>query len=129
MQFFYNIKSFLHYFPLYKGIIDMPENVFIESGRPKAVDGEERVSVVITSSGDQIPVDGVFFLRDSIALNNLLPGLETTEGHIAVDRSMATDLPGVFAAGDCTGTPYQYTKAVGEGNVAAHSMISYLAEK
>ncbi|MBR3396761.1 MAG: NAD(P)/FAD-dependent oxidoreductase [Lachnospiraceae bacterium] len=129
VKYLAELASAVHYFPLYKGIIDMPENVFIESGRPKAVDGEERVSVVITSSGDQIPVDGVFFLRDSIALNNLLPGLETTEGHIAVDRSMATNLPGVFAAGDCTGTPYQYTKAVGEGNVAAHSMISYLAEK
>ena len=129
VKYLAELAAAVHYFPLYKGIIDMPENVFIESDRPKAVDGEERVSAVITSSGAQIPVDGVFFLRDSIALNNLLPGLETTDGHIAVDRTMATNLPGVYAAGDCTGTPYQYTKAVGEGNVAAHSMISYLAEK
>mgnify|MGYP002232580471 CR=1 FL=1 len=33
-----------------------------------------------------------------------------------------------FAAGDCTGRPYQYTKAVGEGNVAAHSCIQYLSK-
>ncbi len=46
-----------------------------------------------------------------------------------VDRQMATNLPGCFAAGDCTGSPYQYTKAVGEGNVAAHSAISFLASQ
>ena len=41
---------------------------------------------------------------------------------------MATNLPGCYAVGDCTGRPYQYTKAAGEGNVAAHSVVSYLAE-
>ena len=40
---------------------------------------------------------------------------------------MATNLPGGFAAGDCTGRPYQYVKAAGEGNVAAHSIVEYLA--
>ena len=46
-----------------------------------------------------------------------------------MNRAMETNLPGVYAAGDCTGRPYQYTKAVGEGNVAAHSMLEYLAEQ
>ena len=32
----------------------------------------------------------------------------------------------IFAAGDITGTPYQYIKAAGEGNVAALSAVSYL---
>ena len=79
------------------------------------------------NNGESLPVDGVFCLRESIALNTLLPGLATEGGHIAVDRAMATNLDGVFAAGDCTGRPYQYAKAVGEGNTAAHSLIEYLA--
>jgi len=127
VRYLAELAAKVHYFPLYKGEINMPENVITESGRPKEIAGEERVSSVITSSGAAVPADGVFFLRDSIALNSLLPGLETIDGHIAVDRQMATNLPGVFAAGDCTGSPYQYTKAVGEGNVAAHSIIAYLA--
>ena len=45
---------------------------------------------------------------------------------MAVDRRMATNLPGCFAAGDVTGTPYQYIKSAGEGNVAALSAVSYL---
>jgi thioredoxin reductase (NADPH) len=46
--------------------------------------------------------------------------------HIAVDRKMATNLVGCFACGDVVGTPYQYIKAAGEGNVAALSAVRYL---
>ena len=49
------------------------------------------------------------------------------EGHVVVDRKMRTNLEGCFACGDITGTPYQYIKAAGEGNVAALSAVSYLA--
>ena len=35
-------------------------------------------------------------------------------------------VPGVFAAGDCTGKPLQLAKAVGEGNVAALSACEYI---
>ena len=35
-------------------------------------------------------------------LADLLPDLALKDGYIAVDRNMATNLPGVFAAGDCT---------------------------
>lgn len=94
---------------------------------PAAIEGEKRVEAVRCADGSVYPVDGVFCLRESVALSTVLPGLAAEGGHIAVDRSMATNLPGVFAAGDCTGRPYQYTKAVGEGNVAAHSILEYLA--
>ena len=57
-----------------------------------------------------------------------MPGLAYTQGGIAVDRQMATNVPGVFAAGDCTGKPFQLAKAAGEGNVAALSACDYLAK-
>ena len=47
---------------------------------------------------------------------------------MTVDRSMATNLPGVFAAGDCTGGPLQISKAVGEGLVAGQKAAVYVAE-
>ncbi len=42
---------------------------------------------------------------------------------------MKTNIEGCFAAGDCTGRPYQYMKAAGEGNVAALSAVAYLDSK
>jgi thioredoxin reductase (NADPH) len=61
-----------------------------------------------------------------VAPSQLAPGLALEEGHIQVDRHMKTNLPGVFAAGDCTGQPLQLSKAVGEGQMAAHSAMEYL---
>ena len=57
----------------------------------------------------------------------LLRGLAVEGSDIVVNRHMATNKPGCFAAGDCAGRPYQLAKAVGEGNVAAHSIAAYLA--
>ena len=57
----------------------------------------------------------------------VLAELIIKDGHVVVDRQMQTNVAGLFAAGDCTGKPYQYAKAVGEGNVAAHSVGAYLA--
>lgn len=107
--------------------VDMP-NVRLMDGVPAAIQGEARVEAVRCADGAVYPVDGVFCLRESVALGTLLPGLASEGAHIVVDRNMATNLPGVYAAGDCTGRPYQYAKAVGEGNVAAHSMLEYLDE-
>ena len=46
-----------------------------------------------------------------------------------VDRAMQTNLPGLFAAGDITGLPYQFIKSAGEGNIAAISAAMYLDAK
>ena len=91
--------------------------------------GEQRVTAV-EAEGREFPVDGVFILRSTIAPSSFLNGIELDEySHIKVDRSMKTSIPGVFAAGDCTGKPYQIAKAVGEGNVAALSACEYLDKK
>jgi thioredoxin reductase (NADPH) len=73
--------------------------------------------------------DGVFVLREAVSPGQLVPGLETEGAHVRVNRKMETNLPGVFACGDITGTPYQYVKAAGEGNVAAISAAGYLEQK
>ena len=116
----------VYFFPYYKDPGFIADNVLSPDARPVAVTGDERVEGLRLNNGSDLAVDGLFCLRDAIALDTLLPGLTTENGHIAVDRRMAASLPGVFAAGDCTGRPYQYAKSVGEGNVAAHSAIEYL---
>jgi len=59
----------------------------------------------------------------------LIPGLQIKEGSIVINRMMETNIAGVFAAGDCTGKPYQIGKAVGEGLTAALSAVRYLDKK
>ena len=118
----------VYFLPSYKDPGFIAENVETVTARAAAIEGDKKPFTVKLTGGESLTADGVFFLRDSISLATLLPGLKTEDGHIAVDRSMATNLKGVYAAGDCTGRPYQYTKAVGEGNVAAHSVIEYLSE-
>lgn len=129
VKYLADLAETVYYFPNYKGNGTLPENVKIMEDKAKAIVGEKRVSGVVLQSGDTLTVDGVFCLRDSVSLATLLPKIAVDGGRIVVDRTMATNLPGVFAAGDCTGRPYQYTKAVGEGNVAAHSVIEYLAQQ
>jgi len=89
-------------------------------GKVAAVLGEDRVTGV-TVGGEDHPLDGLFILREVMALATLLPGLDHDGPFIRVDRQMRTNVAGVFAAGDCTGLPLQIAKAVGEGCVAALS--------
>lgn len=94
--------------------------IVISGQKPEAILGESAVSG-LKAGGEELPFDGVFIFREAAALSTLLPGLEMDGAFIRVDRRMQTSLPGVFAAGDCTGLPLQVAKAVGEGCVAAIS--------
>ena len=128
VEYLADLAAKVTYFPLFSDSQVKKENVTISKDFPVEVNGIDRVTGLTLKSGETVSVDGIFCLRNAIAPSKLIPGLEIENGHIVVDRAQKTNLPGCFAAGDCTGRPYQYTKAVGEGNVAAHSCISYLAE-
>lgn len=98
---------------------DRPRNCSITGG--KTVEA-------VTCDGETVPVAGVFLLRPTMAPTDLFPGLAMENGYVTVDRKMATSLPGLFAAGDCTGGPLQVSKAAGEGLIAGQSAAGYAAE-
>ena len=104
-----------------------PSIPFVQASRLE-VAGEQTVTG-LRADGALLPCSGVFILREAVAPADLLPGLETENGAVKVDRKLATNLPGVFAAGDCTGEPLQISKAVGEGLVAALSAAEYLDQR
>ena len=124
--FLSEVCSSVLYFPVYPEETRLPEAVRVVRESVLAIEGEAGNMTVRTQSG-AYGVNGVFVLRDAVSPGQLVPGLETDGPHVNVDRSMATEIPGLFACGDITGTPYQYAKAVGEGNVAALSAVKYLA--
>lgn len=129
VKYLAGVASKLYYFPSYKNVSVGADNIVAPDTKPIEMIGEKRLSGLKLLNDEILEVNGVFCLRDSVALSSMLPKLITENGHIAADRAMRTNLPGVFAAGDCTGRPYQYAKAVGEGNTAAHSVLEYLAEE
>lgn len=100
---------------------------YFDRPRRCTITGGDRVEAV-TCDGETVPVAGVFLLRPTMAPTDLFPGLAVENGYVTVDRKMATSLPGVFAAGDCTGGPLQVSKAAGEGQVAGQSAAGYAAE-
>jgi len=105
------------------------ENAEILKKPLKKLDGGFKCDSVELTDGTKIDVDGVFILRPAIAPSTVMPGLEMDGAHIMVGRGQETNFKGFYAAGDCTGRPYQITKAVGEGNIAAHSILEFLSDE
>ena len=114
--------------PLYKNVQVSSENIEVILAKPQKITGGMKAEC-LEFADRRVEVDGIFMLKQAVTPSVLLYGLECNEGHIVVDRGCRTNLPGCFAAGDCTGRPYQYVKAAGEGNVAAHSAVEFLAGK
>ena len=100
----------------------------IEGEIPVGFEGSDRAEKLIFKSGREIKADGFFIEKDSSKAERLVPGIKMEENHILVGRDLSTSIKGLFAAGDITGKPYQIMKAVGEGQVAALGVASYLSE-
>ena len=113
------------YFPVYPEETALPDTVRVIREKVTGIVREDGKRIVQTEKG-AYPADGVFVLREAAPPDQLVPGLETEGPHVKVNRKMETNLPGVFACGDVSGTPYQYVKAAGEGNVAAISAAMYI---
>lgn len=124
-EFLSTMAAEVTYIPMYNEPVELPEKVSIVREKPVEIRAEGGVKKVVTDQGEHA-ADGIFVLRDAISPGQLVPGLETDGSHVTVDRKMCASLPGCFAAGDIVGTPYQYIKAAGEGNIAAISAAAYV---
>ena len=119
----------VYYLPQYRADMNLrADNIIVENVTPRRIEGENKTEKLITSQGE-MTVDGVFIIRESDPVENLVRGLSLDGTHIAVDRQMRTNINGLYACGDCTGKPYQVSKAVGEGLIAALSAVEYLHEQ
>ncbi len=119
----------VYYLPQYKGEVgELRSGVKVMSQyRPRSIRGDGQVDTLVTDK-EELKVHGVFIMRQSDPVENVLSGLELDGEIIKVKRDMSTNIPGVFAAGDCTGKPWQIAKATGEGLVAVLSAITYLEQ-
>ncbi|WP_434293773.1 NAD(P)/FAD-dependent oxidoreductase [Clostridium botulinum] len=124
-NFVSELASRLYYIPMYRSDYELSEKVEVINDKPIEIVGKQHVEKLILKDSE-VEADGIFVLKDSISPSQLVPGLEMEDEHIKVDRKMKTNISGCFAAGDCTGKPYQYIKSAGEGQTAALSAVSYL---
>jgi len=90
-----------------------------------------KIKQVKTLEETVLPVTGAFIaigmLPNSGWLNDLLPLDEW--GFLFTDVTMATEIPGIFAAGDVRAKLWrQISTAVGDGSVAAIAAANYLEE-
>ena len=116
------------YFPMYRDANQLPEKVTVIPETVTEVRKQDGKMTIYTSE-NSYTAEAVFVLREAVVPGQLVPGLETEGAHVRVNRRMETNLPGFYACGDLTGTPYQYIKAAGEGNIAALSAVGYLDQK
>jgi thioredoxin reductase (NADPH) len=94
-----------------------------------AIEGEAQVAGLVLDNGETLTVSGVFIEQGAKGLMELATtlgvALDDEMRYIDTDKQQATNLPGVYAAGDICGPPWQMAKAVGEGCVAGISAATY----
>lgn len=90
--------------------------------------GGEQFLRWIKVDGEQLELDGLFIAEGLKPASMLAAelGVSTKDGYISVDQNCRTNIRAVYAAGDCTGEPFQIAKAVAQGMLAALSAISDL---
>ena len=96
-----------------------------------ALEGTEHLTGVQFADGSRLDVDGLFVALGTADTNALARklGLVLEKNYLAVDQTMHTNIPGVFAAGDCIGGLNQVATAVGEGAIAGMEALKFIRAK
>ena len=117
--------------------------IAVNTMKIQAIEGDDKVSGLLMQSDTAAqdaeapensfyPAEGVFVALGTAGSTEIARqmGAEITDkGNIKTDEEMATTIPGLFAAGDCTGGLLQVSKAVYEGSMAAISAGKYVRHK
>lgn len=113
---------------------DVPEtrgDIEVIEKRVSKIEGKEKVENIIFEDNTKRKIDGVFIALGTATANDFGKklGLNINNNSIIINENMQTNMPGVFACGDCTGGLLQISKAVYEGTKAGISAINYIKNK
>jgi thioredoxin reductase (NADPH) len=102
----------------------------IEDAWVKKIEGSNEVEAVLLTNGDSLKVKGIFVELGAKGAMELAANLGVvfdaeTFSFIETNKKQETNVPGLYAAGDITGQPWQIAKAVGEGCVAGMEAAQY----
>lgn len=111
--------------------IKVPDEINIINNKIKSLEGNQLLSKVNFENNNSIEVTGFFVAKGVAGSTDFARKLGAmVEGNkIIVNDEMATNIPGLYAAGDCTGGMLQIAKAVYQGAQAATSAIKFIRNK
>lgn len=108
--------------------VQVPDGISVNTNPLHSLTGENVLDSIQFQDGTSLKVSGLFVavgVAGSTALAKKL-GADAENDKILVDENMATNIPGLFAAGDCTGGLLQVSKAVYEGAKAGMEAIKFI---
>lgn len=108
-----------------------PNDVVVHTGKIARIEGDRRVQRIVFADESQMDADGVFLAVGTPGSSELARklGVLLDDGKVAVGAQMETNVPGIYAAGDCTGGLLQVVKAVYEGAVAGLAAVESLRQQ
>ena len=110
--------------------VNLPSSVEVHKEEVVSLEGTTRVEGAVLANGERVATDGLFIALGTASGSDLARklGIFLEGQNIKVDEHAATNVPGIFAAGDCTGGLLQVSKAVYQGAEAGLSAVRYLKE-
>ena len=111
-----------------KAPADLPDGLCVETRKVSAIEGDELVSRVAFAEGESLHVSGVFIAYGTAGSGDFARklGAQLDGTRIKANADGSTAVPGLFAAGDCTGGLLQVAKAVADGAEAAMSAVKFV---
>ena len=112
-----------------KNQLEQSAVVVHEKAKVKEIVGQTSVEAISLDDGSKLEVSGVFIELGAKGVMELATHLgvrlDDEMKYIDTNKKMETNIPGVFAAGDICGPPWQMAKAVGEGCVAGLNAATF----
>lgn len=114
-----------------------PKMKFVWNSTLVEIKGEEHVEGltlknVVTGEESSVKTDGIFFFVGMVPQTDIVKDLVTldSQGYIPVNEKKETNIPGMYAVGDCTQTFLrQVVTAAADGAIAATASERYVKEK
>ena len=109
-------------------LVEIDGKIAVNTKKVKQFKGDKKIRAVLFEDGSTLNVDGVFIaegVASSVDFAKKL-GAMVNNNYIVVNEKMETNVPHVYACGDCTGGILQISKAVFEGTVAGIEVIKGL---
>ena len=107
--------------------VEFPSEIKVDERKISHLDGSPMaLSTVVFDDSSSMTISGLFIAEGSASSTDLARkvGIATDSNKIVVDENMATNIPGIFACGDCTGGLLQVSKAVYDGATAGNSVVN-----